>query len=62
MTEQLGGSREPQAVEVLGAKKLRSFPKAPEPSVKVPPASITPGLHGVPWKYSQEESFQVRPL
>ena len=58
MTEQLG-VREPQ--ELWKSKKV--VREAPEASTgRAPPASITPGLHGVPWKYSQEESFQVRPL
>lgn len=34
------------------SSQLHSAPSASRP----PPASITPGLHGVPWKYSQEES------
>jgi len=59
----------PTVVQTLGATKIRSFEKSRVPAhtqnsssqedrVKPPPASITPGLHGVPWKYSQEESFQ----
>ena len=54
-------------VQTLGKSRIKSFtPVSQASSLQQPqqsvskasrpkPASITPGLHGVPWKYSQEE-------
>ena len=72
MTELLSPTSEegPGVVHTLGASRIRSFENSSQREVshlgsqssqdraKPPPASITPGLHGVPWKYSQEESLQ----
>ena len=72
MTELLSQTSEegPTVVQTLGASgasKIRSFEKSSQiavssqssqPRARPPPADITPGLHGVPWKYSQEESLQ----
>ena len=59
-----------EVVQTLGGAQIRSFEDATRPwklangsgqvseGLLRAPAEITPGLHGVPWKYSQEESFQ----
>ena len=54
-------------VQSLGKSRIKSFTtveavatapvqQASNKSSRQKPASITPGLHGVPWKYSQEET------
>ncbi|CAJ1398838.1 unnamed protein product [Effrenium voratum] len=68
------GASTETVVQTLGAARLRHFgaeAQAPQPAQitqttaqlqaqaqRPAPAEITPGLHGVPWKYSQEESFE----
>lgn len=60
------GKRETTHVHSLGQDRLKTFDGQqailqPMPSgqraSRPPPAEIAPGLHGVPWKYSQEESL-----
>jgi len=62
------GKRETTPVHSLGQDRLRSFDGQQStstlqpmgsgaPASRPPPAEITPGLHGVPWKYSQEENL-----
>eukprot|EP00930_Biecheleria_cincta_P005445 TRINITY_DN106379_c0_g1_i1.p1 TRINITY_DN106379_c0_g1~~TRINITY_DN106379_c0_g1_i1.p1 ORF type:complete len:497 (-),score=75.92 TRINITY_DN106379_c0_g1_i1:92-1582(-) len=60
------GKRETTHVHSLGQDRIKTFDGQqsilqPMPSgqrtSRPPPAEIAPGLHGVPWKYSQEESL-----
>ena len=54
VVQSLGGSRIKAFASTSASHHSAPLPMAPK--VPRPPASITPGLHGVPWKYSQEES------
>ncbi|CAE7219567.1 dph2 [Symbiodinium sp. CCMP2592] len=55
VVQSLGKSRIKSITNASASTTSSQFHSAPSAS-RPPPASITPGLHGVPWKYSQEES------